>query len=117
MIEKLSVAVAQRISKEFLDWLAEDPIVRTSVYTEFMCDEIVLRVVLKIFGEDLQNATVKYPENWKEAIKDRFMPGWAKKMWPVRYTVHHIDVLALYPKATIPDKARVVIYQEQSTTN
>lgn len=33
----------------------------------------------------------RFPVDWIEALKDRWLPGWARKRWPVRYI--HIRVV------------------------
>jgi hypothetical protein len=39
---------------------------------------------------------VHYPMNWVEAVKARFLPEWAKKRWPVRYTQWNVDAWRLW---------------------
>jgi hypothetical protein len=44
---------------------------------------------------------VKYPKDWVEAVKARWLPNWLKKFFPVEYT--EIDVKALYPRCSLKD--------------
>jgi len=39
---------------------------------------------------------VKFPKDWWQAIKDRFLPQWLRSRFPIKYT--HIDGRAYYPK-------------------
>lgn len=45
---------------------------------------------------------IKYPSNWKEAIKERFAPRWFLKRWPVRYDT--LERFIAFPEFDPPDK-------------
>ena len=38
---------------------------------------------------------IKYPANWREAIKERWLPAWLKRKWPVKYKAY--DALTIFP--------------------
>ena len=46
-----------------------------------------------VYGHQLD--TIKYPLNWKEAFKERWLPRWLLKAFPVKYKVY--DIRRLYP--------------------
>lgn len=58
-----------------------------------------------ILSEKIQSVVIKYPANWIEAIKDRWLPSWAKKKWPVVMARRVVDAVALYPhfKQSVPN--------------
>jgi hypothetical protein len=45
----------------------------------------------------------KYPEDWKEAFKERWFPEWAKKKWPVVYSSFTLTEIAGIKRSTIPN--------------
>jgi len=42
----------------------------------------------------------RWPANWIEAVKDRWLPRWLKRRWPVRY--EYLDVDRTIYKAVCP---------------
>jgi hypothetical protein len=42
-------------------------------------------------GEEVVHCDVRFPENWMEAVKERWAPRWFRARWPVRYTAHELD--------------------------
>lgn len=73
-------------------WIDKDEVFNALVY----------QLEAHIFGQNIKTVTVRYPRDWREAIKERFAPAWFTRRWPVRYEVTTIDVLALYPTFTVP---------------
>ena len=59
-----------------------------------MLQMLVVRASKDMVGHAVSRDCVKYPENWKEAIRERFAPIWFKKRWPVKYT--KFDAFAVY---------------------
>ena len=91
-LRKLKVGLEQHIAPILLSSTVEvtsdDPITRM----------IVVRILGKIWSEDLQNVTVSYPNSWWDAFKRECFPKWALQRWPARYTDVTVDVRAVYPK-------------------
>ena len=61
-------------------------------------DEYLLRIVVREYkhrvGED-----VRFPANWKEALKERYAPDWYIKMRPVLYQV--VERLVAFPEINV----------------
>ena len=70
--------------------------------------ELAIRVNGFVFGEGLDVIRVKYPADWKQAVKERWAPKWLLRRWPVRYTTHSYDLEAIYPqiadRISLPDQ-------------
>jgi hypothetical protein len=47
---------------------------------------------------------VRYPATWVQALKERFLPAWAKARWPVRHTVVEITARLLFPSMPPPTR-------------
>jgi len=73
--------------------------------TEFFANGMTSRLLAVMAGELLEVPTVKYPRDWKEALKERFLPWWAKRWWPVRYSYVVWEATVLYPLISLPDEA------------
>jgi hypothetical protein len=58
-----------------------------------------MAVSMNILTQDIEK--YKWPSNWMEAVKERFLPDCLLKYFPIKYTT--IDVKAIYPKAELPD--------------
>ena len=58
-----------------------------------------MMVSMNILTQNIEN--YQWPRNWKQSLKERFLPGFILKRWPVEYT--KIEVKAIYPKAKLPD--------------
>ena len=56
-----------------------------------------------ILAQKLDFKSATYPKNWKEAVKERFMPKFLLKWFPVSYTTIEIRAVQLYPKIALPD--------------
>ena len=60
--------------------------------------QMAISVALNILTQNIE--TVIWPRDWVQAFKERWFPGWAKKIFPVKYK--GVDIKAIYPKATLP---------------
>lgn len=49
-----------------------------------------------VFGEKGQDFVIDYPQDWWQAVKNRFAPRWFLKRWPVLYTRHRISPQTIY---------------------
>ena len=74
------------------------------VWADEMFDQIVCQIKGSVAGEWLLREEVRYPTDWKEALKERFAPKWFIARWPIRYTVHKYEARALYPKISMPGR-------------
>lgn len=104
-LERIRFGMQQAVSAELLDAQIEgkhDRLVDQFVYT--------LRGYL--WGESQKGYEYSYPADWWQAFKKRWFPNWAKRKWPILYTVIKVDVNVVYPdlKISMPtEKYRVLI--------
>lgn len=54
------------------------------------------RIMIRMLRKSLDIIRIEYPATWWDAVKDRWYPAWAKKRWPVNYTIHKLDIGAIY---------------------
>jgi len=66
-------------------------------HTRYHLDETVLQFTAMIYGTDRQALDVTYPANWWEAVKDRFMPQFLRKKFPIRYIHHEVIARQMFP--------------------
>lgn len=91
ILEKIKKAAIAHFTKEMIDDLSLD----FSSHINFMAETYVFRVIKELLAFKAGDRIVRYPENWKEAFKERWFPAWLKKRFPVKYTEH--DVLVVFP--------------------
>jgi hypothetical protein len=101
-LERLKLCILTHLSAELCHSFGEPPEVAVTDALDFLTDDIGIRVVQKVWGRELQRQEVKYPANWWEAVKDRWLPAWAKGRWPVRYRVVTLTARELYPRLAFP---------------
>jgi len=80
---------------------------------EFLQQEINLmaaRLNRDVWTEKKPEHTFKNPDGWIEAIKDRWMPEWAKRRWPVRMRSVIVTCSILYPALapSLPNEKSVI---------
>ena len=101
-LQKFKFALEGRISQE----MAQD--CPMEVYVDYMAKDIVYKLTRDVLGEKLD--TIKYPENWKEAVKEAFF-NWIKsakirsflsERHPVKYKTY--NAMMYYPKMAIPEQ-------------
>lgn len=114
-LEKFKFVVLACVTEELASEFVNEPDVAFSLFETWAEDTITVRVKQEILGEHLERAEVRYPLNWKEAVKDRFAPEWFKARWPVREKVVKIDVRALYPKMSIPEDGVIHVLKTERT--
>ena len=78
-------------------------------FEDHYTNRIVYEFKKRIASECLEKVEHQYPKDWIQSIKHRWFPNWLLKFFPVEYQVIKIDVLALYPKISLPNKDHVVI--------
>lgn len=90
---KLARFVEMRLSKEFLD-----------VEVEKSFDPLSHAFVMSIRAHLLSDShmTISYPKNWKESLKERFMPNFLRRWFPVKYCTY--EVWRVFPE--LPQSTR-----------
>lgn len=77
--------------------------------TASFLDEITIQIVQRIFGQQRKLFREKIPMNWKEAIKDRWLPKWIRKYWPIKYRLIEFDVRELMPSLNVPNHPTYIV--------
>lgn len=76
----------------------------------FTGDMIVARIVQQVWGREVQRQECRWPADWWQAFKERWLPAWAKRRWPVRYHIETMVARELYPQVALPlDRYKAVI--------
>ena len=56
-------------------------------YKDELERKLVLMLHASIYGKDHpKKHVIRYPENWWEAVKERFAPCWFRELYPVKFT-------------------------------
>lgn len=76
----------------------EDQIARRMIY------EIRAKIAMKKFAAK----TIRFPRDWLESLKERFLPQWARAKWPVIWEEITVEADAYHPDFAVPDKATFV---------
>ena len=120
-LEKIRFGMQQVFSDHFLDAQSES-------FVDYLVGQFGVRVSGYLWVESVKSYTVRYPRDWKEALKEkwyeiddyylRWLPESFKRNHPVIYTVHNLDLKALYPdiKVSLPDN-RHTLMMMQYTNN
>jgi len=98
IIEVFEFRMRARLDEEALEGVTAGPPMVAAAADMFA------RIVSQAFrvpGEEMYQHT--WPLDWREAVKDRFLPQFARRWWPVRYET--VSVKALYPKLRLPTAA------------
>lgn len=104
IFERFKIEVAQATTLKLQSILGMPEEARTNVAAEFFATGVTLSLMVAMAGEALEVRAVTYPRDWKEALKERFLPWWAKRWWPVRYSYVVWEATVLYPLISLPDE-------------
>ena len=63
---------------------------------------IVTHFVAYIASQKCAEYEFRAPMGWREALKERWLPRWALRRWPVRYRTETVKVSECYPKIALP---------------
>ncbi len=83
-------------------------------YIPTSVDELVIQLTAFVLAEEVQviKRDYKWPATWWQAVKERWLPGWARRRWPVIYRREHVELVysALLPKCRlIPSEVRGLV--------
>jgi len=115
-LERMRMCVMTRLSAELAYAFGEPPEVAVTPALEMITDEIAVRVVQTVWGRELDRKEVRWPANWWEAVKARFLPAWVLERWPVRYRCVTLTAREFYPKIGPMPKGRVVTIEKSELT-
>jgi len=102
MVKRLRFICKKRIPKGVLST------VKIEFYRDKFLDELVFQWRAVVAGQGLR--TIRYPKDWWQAFKERWLPKIFRKWWPVEYKI--IDIYALYPSIAMPNKFTGIHIQE-----
>lgn len=87
-LEKMKVGMQWKVSAE--------------VEQMYLQDMITYQITGYVWSQDAgKKVTFKYPSDWWEAVKERWLPKWLLKKYPVNYTYKEFEVKATYPDLII----------------
>lgn len=72
----------QRIPK----YLLQDA--RVDTHLDLMAENLIVALTRHIAYFEDEEGTLKVPATWWDHLKLRFFPDWARKRWPIRWTVY-----------------------------
>ena len=82
-----------------------------------MYDQFAVSFRGYLFGEEMQTSTVRYPDGWWQALRQRWLPAFWLRRRPVVEIVVVTEVRALYPelhrKLQFPDENHVIHVVDQ----
>ena len=89
ILEKIKKVSIAKFSKELIDGLNLD------LSSDSFMDFYVFRAIKELLALKAGDRIIRHPENWKEAVKERWFPQWLKKRIPVKYEEY--DALIIFP--------------------
>ncbi len=101
-LENMMVGAMAKISMDLVEEFAQPANVNYTLMDDWFENALTVSVRQRVFGKQILYEEITYPANWKEAIKDRWLPEWAKERWPVLYTTRTFDVREVVPSLNIP---------------
>ena len=108
-LERMKVVILQESQLRLQNILAMSEEAQINLATEFFAEGMTSRLVAVLAGERIRVLDVQYPADWIEAIKERFLPFWLKKRWPIRYTRLAWDIRVVYPEVSLPKEVHTVL--------
>lgn len=71
---------------------------------EYTAKDMALHMKARVATDTVKK--LKYPKDWREAVKERWFPKWLLQKYPVKYDYIQADVL--YPLIAIPEEQAFV---------
>ena len=107
-LEKFKAVVSQNITKRLLLDFADPAYIRWSDAVDFVSNDVYLQVQQNVLGRVAESAEVRYPADWWQAVRARWLPRWWLRRFPVREERRRIVARELYPKAAMPHHDPVI---------
>jgi hypothetical protein len=86
--KKMPLSLMHKLSDEFIRDI--------QVSHDDILEMTILKMTKDIIAHKCGDRIIRHPENWKESVKERWLPRWAKKRWPIRYKEY--DALVIFPQ-------------------
>ena len=87
MLEKRKLQIA--------NYLTEEMINDVQLYKDDMLGMMVLKMAKDVVAYKCGSRLIRFPQTWLDAVKERWLPEWAKKRYPVRYREY--NALTIFP--------------------
>ena len=107
-LEKIRLGLSVAVSKYLLDSTVD-------IDSDALRHHVIVHVEGYLWGKQHKERIIKYPCNWREAVKERlygsrYFPARLIKRFPVRYIVHHVTATEMYPdlRFALPDRQPVL---------
>jgi len=109
LLEKVFFEVEQNVS----EYAAAQLDIQS--YVDYTGRGIATRFRVAIFEENVGKKLFSYPEDWKQAFKERWFPKWLLKKYPVKYTEITTEAKIWYPDFKPSLEGRNVFFQKVLT--
>jgi len=90
VLEKLRYHLRQTIDRRLLS-------AHISIDWDSMLHAVLIQVDGFVWARELSRQEVRYPADWWQAFKRRWMPAFILRRWPVRETIVTVHAKAFYP--------------------
>ena len=116
--------IPERIELRLLKFAVQSRIPRDNVrlvvspgfgMIDWAVDGLLFNLQTYLYGRKQTVLDVRYPSTWIEAVKDRWLPKWFRRWWKVRYTLHQIDVMQVWPEIEVKGTKPIVLYEQDRT--
>lgn len=77
-------------------------------FEQQIAGKMIYELRAKIATKKFAAKTIRFPKDWVESLKERFLPQWARVKWPVVWQEITVEADAYHPDFAIPDKATFV---------
>lgn len=107
-LQKMELAIEQEIDRRDMQTFKRS---QFEDYERHVTRSMVKRMSAVIYGETATTEhVIRFPENWLEALKERFAPSWLRDRYPVKFTTVTASLRCTYPdfKPSLPDQPYVV---------
>ena len=94
MSEKLSIKL-EKARLCLLSYTSEEAFDDIQISAHCVWSQVVVRALKTALIHKINNSRVQYPENWIEAFKERWLPEWLKKKFPIKYKEY--DAYMIFP--------------------
>ena len=65
---------------------------------DVFANQMVYRLQAYIWANP-RHASIEYPKDWVEWLRDRWFPKWAKRRWPIKMT--RVDIREIFPEMNL----------------
>jgi len=108
-LERMKVIIQQEARLKLKHALALSEEAQINLAAEFFAGGLTARLTAVLAGEHVRVLEAQYPADWKQAVKERFLPRWLRKWWPIRYVRVGWDIRVVYPEISLPDEPHTIL--------